>query len=148
MNTKIILEYLLELSDYIKHIEAEIEKFYEISGITYNDMPKASKQKDLSDVIVAISNLKNDKQEKIDIYMKVRMILLNTLMEVKKSNYRQVIKLKYFDEKDWNEISEEMGYSVKHVQRICKSAISLLDLKLAPRYSEISQLIPASSFEI
>lgn len=140
-----LLNYMMDLSGEIREIRGEIEKLYEISGITYSDLPRVSKIKDLSHVIAAIEKLKGEERAKINEYVRVRAFALEVVLKIKNPTYRQIIILKYFDEKDWEAIALDMGYSVKHAQKVHRYALKDMDLKLAPKCSEMLQIAPECS---
>lgn len=116
---------------WLKHrarsLELEIESIrsqYTGHAITYSDMPKApSNQSDLSDYASAVFTL-IDKLTALQGDIVHRYETISEAIEVMENETeKELLRLRYLQSYDWDDIADHFGYVVRTVYRIHGSAL-------------------------
>lgn len=110
----------------LKRIEEtvyELRSFKTLPAMFIDDMPHSKEHKDLSDYVVKLDEL-------ISRYYKLRYQRIKIFENIihKIENYeeeteRQLLYERYIKGCKWEDISDNMGYSIQHIHRIHNKAI-------------------------
>lgn len=82
----------------------------------------------VEDIVMKICKYEDKIKREMDELIAVQTEIRDTIMQVKHTNERLVLKLRYIDFMDWNDISEEMGYSYRQVTRLHGEALRNLKI--------------------
>lgn len=92
-------------------------------AIEYSDMPKGSKQTDLSDYMVKLENLaeriENIKHEQIILRMEIE----EYIMQMEDGIECEILRKRYIEQKGWDTIASELHISERHVYRLHGQAL-------------------------
>ena len=109
-------------------------KYAAPAAIEYSDMPKAHNSKhDLSDYIVKMDELTDHLISKYTRCMAIEADILERLDMMEKQNdrldriqiqkEREVLRMRYIDDLDWDEIADKLHYTYRHVTRLHGTAL-------------------------
>lgn len=101
----------------IEQLEAEKADYYHIPATKITDMPKAHKQKDLSDITPNLLFLQAKIDKKIKEYTVLRAEIEDSITCLQPVE-RVLMRLRYIDGKDWDEIAVALHYSYRHTVRL------------------------------
>lgn len=114
-----------------RQLEREIESIrsrYTGQAITYSDMPHGTDQRDLSDYAAEVDDLLRDleatKWQAIHQYH----LIASSVEALEDVREKELLRLKYLQDKTWEEVAVEMHYDIRHIFRIHGQA--LLDLNV------------------
>ena len=108
---------ILNLQEQLEEMQEAVRS---IEGRQLTDMPKAkNKKRDLSDLFEKIDDAIHCSIEKC-------MEIEDAVMNLEDAREARVLRLRYIKFMKWEEIQEEMCYSVKQIQRIHEKAITHL----------------------
>ncbi len=79
---------------------------------------------DVSNDAIAIENLLNN--ETRDVFKTIE-IINRAIMSLNSSNERLILKLRYLEAMSWADVAAYTGYSIRHVQRLHRSAMEKLE---------------------
>lgn len=112
-------EQLEELQEAAKSIESR----------QLSHMPKAkNKKRDLSDLLVKIETLEEKIDDAIHHSIEKCMEIEDAVMNMEDAREAKVLRLRYIKFMKWEEMQDEMCYSVKQIQRIHEKAITHLSM--------------------
>ena len=128
-------EYLNQYRDNVRYIYRLTEEIAELrelkmsaSAVANDGMPKGSDQRDLSDYMVRIDSMIQERKNEI----RKRMLLFDEISKkiksLKNQNEDDVMFYKYIRRKNFAEIAEKMNYSERHTRRIHNKALEHLSI--------------------
>jgi DNA-directed RNA polymerase specialized sigma subunit len=104
------------------------ERIYKIKSPTLSAMPKGSKPVEISDLI----SDKNELKARIERLRKkgetLKAEILEIIDDLDDVRYAEICESFFIDCKSLEDISEEMGYTVRHVTRLYSEAISQMSI--------------------
>lgn len=98
----------------IEQLEAEKADYYHIPATKITDMPKAHKQKDLSDITPNLLFLQAKIDKKIKEYTVLRAEIEDSITCLQPVE-RVLMRLRYIEGLTWEQVAVEMHYSYKWV---------------------------------
>ena len=101
-----------------------------------SDMPKGNKQSDLSDYIVKLERLEEKVAYKLEEKKREKIEIENAITDVPDDVESDILYKRYIQLMDWEEIAEEIGYSVRHVYRYHGEALH--DLKYTEKDKDVT----------
>lgn len=114
----------LRICNLQEQLEEVQETASSVRSQQLSDMPKAGKRhRDVSDLLVKIESLEDRIDEEIHQSIEKRIEIENVLLEVEDAREAKVLRLRYIKFMKWEEVQEEMCYSIKQIQRIHDKAI-------------------------
>lgn len=116
MDKKTLKQYQNLLKE-IDQLEAEKRDLYCIQAVQITDMPKNHKQRDLSDLMPKFERLQNKIGDRIDKSITLRNEIEDSISSLEPAE-RVLMRLRYIDGKDWDEIAVELHYSYRHTVRL------------------------------
>lgn len=115
---------ILNLQEQLEEMQEAVRS---IEGRQLTDMPKAkNKKRDLSDLFVKIEVFQEKIDDAIHCSIEKCMEIEDAVMNLEDAREARVLRLRYIKFMKWEEIQEEMCYSVKQIQRIHEKAITHL----------------------
>ena len=96
---------------------------------TLSDMPRGGGERRSSeDIILRIAEIENEIDRKIDALLDQRAAVVEAITAVGDRQLREVLELRYLDGATFEEIAEEMGFSVRHVLRLHGAALEKISV--------------------
>lgn len=86
-----------------------------LSGMPPSGTPNVHR---MEDIIVKIIDMENDINADIDKLVDLKNDIIKKIHSLEDVDQQTVLELRYLCYRSWNEISNELGYSVKQVRRI------------------------------
>lgn len=134
MNKEEKKDYLREYQNAcirILNLQEQLEEIQEaarsVEGRQLSHMPKGKNRKrDLSDLLVRIEALQEKIDEAIHNSIERCVEIEHAIMDMDDAREAMVLRLRYIKFMKWEEMQEEMCYSVKQIQRIHEKAITHL----------------------
>lgn len=77
--------------------------------------------------IVKIVDLENEINEDIDELVDLKKDILQTINLLSDINYRLILEMRYISGKSWEEISEELNYSIRGIYKIHGKALKKIE---------------------
>lgn len=116
----------------IKSLEEQkqslIETTQSAKAIEYSDMPKGSKQTDLSDYIAKLERLFEEIEDKKQELNNLRLDIESKIMKLQDGVESDLLRKRYIEFKKWEQICVEMNYSWKQIHRIHGKALKDYDI--------------------
>lgn len=126
-------EYLNQYRDNVRHIHRLTEEIAELrelkmsaSAVANDGMPRGGDQRDLSDYMVRIDSMIQDRENEIRKRVMLFDDILKKIKSLKNKNEDDVMFYKYIRRKNFAEIAEKMNYSERHTRRIHNKALEHL----------------------
>lgn len=116
---------ILDLQEQKESIRAEIES---AKNQIITDMPRGGRQKDLGDYISELEGIELSIKEKIREKNKKRVQIESAIMELEDGVESDIIRKRYIEFKEWEEICTDIGYSWKQTHR--KHGNALVNIKM------------------
>lgn len=125
-------QYLSQISRLNKMISNKLSEIYQIksmalniSVLNENEKVQTSGNKDrIGDMVSRMVDLEKEAQEYVKIYTSLRRNVVMQIDSMPKENHYKVLFAKYIEEKTFDAIADEMGYSWRHVIRIHGEALA------------------------
>ena len=114
-----------------KRIEDEIQRLREdkmFPSLLIDDMPHGTDKKDLSDYAAKLDAHIRDLSDELDNKAKIYADITKRLKRLNNSTEQDVLMLKYIAGMSWQEIAEEMGYSLQHTYRLHGRALNNFEI--------------------
>lgn len=112
-----------EIDRKINQLEDWKNKIYNITG-TLSDMPRSNNRTNvIENGIVAMDEIESNINSDIDNLVKLRAEIETKIDRVKDLKLRELLKCRYLDNKYFEEIAYENGYSWRHVFRMHEKAL-------------------------
>ena len=111
----------------IKSLEEQkqslIESAQSAKAIKYSDMPKGSKQTDLSDYIIKLEQLYDEIEDKKQELNNLRLDIEGKITRLEDGIQSDLLRKRYIEFKKWEQICLEINYSWMHTHRIHSEAL-------------------------
>lgn len=114
---KLKLKQYRSLLKEIEQLEAEKADYCYIPAMKITDMPKAHKQKDLSDLTAKRLLLQDKIDQKVDACIALRTEIEESMDRLAPAE-RVLMRMRYIEGKDWEKIALELHYSYRHTIRL------------------------------
>ena len=133
MNVQRWLEQVKKLDELINAKLAERERLIDIAtdisprmpdGMPFNNTGVTSKK--LENAVIALVELEREINKAIDNYVNYKQMIVKILEKLPAKEYG-VLHRHYIRYMTWEQIAEDMGYSVMQIWRIKKNAFKLLE---------------------
>ena len=130
MSIKETKEYLCRAYRIDQRINSKLEQVVSLRALvtkvtaTYTDMPKG--QGDISsreNIIVKIIDLEQLIKNDIDALVDFKTEAIEKIKTIPNVELQMLLELRYICFKPWDEIAEEMGFSLQHIFRLHSSAL-------------------------
>ncbi len=121
-----------------QHLECKInEKIEQIRSLrvlackmtaTFNDsfVSKTGNKQKLEPIVAKIVDLQKELKNDLDEYVSARREISFLIKSTINPDYQLVLELRYLCSKSWEEIANEMHYSVQHIFRLHYKALNTL----------------------
>ena len=126
-------EYLNQYRDNVRYIHRLTEEIAELrelkmsaSAVANDGMPRGGDQRDLSDYMVRIDSMIQDRENEFRKRVMLFDDILKKIKSLKNQNEDDVMFYKYIRRKNFAEIAEKMNYSERHTRRIHSNALEHL----------------------
>ena len=125
-------QYLSQISRLNKMIANKLSEIYQIKSMALNisvlneeDKVQTSGSKDrIGDMVAKMVDLENEAQSYVDAYTDLRRKTIMQIDSMPKETHYKVLFSKYIEDKTFDVIAEEMGYSWRQVIRIHGAALT------------------------
>jgi DNA-directed RNA polymerase specialized sigma subunit len=139
MTTK---QYLTQISVYDKRINTKLSEIFKLRTLLQSitvcskeDVVQTSGSKDkLGDSIAKIVDLENEINDLVDEMVVTRKFIIEQIENMENYNENNVLYLKYVLGMSFEEVAENMNYSVRQVIRIHGYALSNFEKKYGKNY--------------
>lgn len=116
-----IINSKIEILDMLRQLSNSINGFNE------NEKVQSSKNNDrMSDIISKIIDLEKEINKDIDRFVDIYKKAESIIGKVENDDCRTLLVLRYLNFRTWEEIAEEMNYSVRHIYRLHGEVLSYL----------------------
>lgn len=127
-------DYLNEMTDLkrtIENLKDCIEKIksviYQVSSITLSDLPRTTTQRDLLDRLGDIQEKKQELERLEEDYKIMQHQLLSLLIQLKRAEQIEIIKLRHIDCLSWESVRQKMKISESKSYKLYRLAKKELD---------------------
>lgn len=121
-----------KLNIRINQLLEEQKRWYDIAtniSPVISDMPRVEGNKDkLGNAVAKITTLSQEIDQQIDLLIKKRNEIANTLNTLNDTILISLMKLRYISCKSWFQISMDMSISESHIYRLHGKALKLLKI--------------------
>ncbi len=110
----------------IRDIEAEIEQLRSgkmSPSVSLDGQPKAATNADLSSYAARLDELERKLDEKYKIAVELRVKIEMDITQMIDEDERNALRYYYLEGMTWYEVGKKMNFSIRHIQRIGRSAI-------------------------
>lgn len=107
----------------IKRIDRDIARLYNVQALIYSDKVKSASVSDTSDIIVKLEELQEERKKAIKRYVDLRLKTYKTIQSINDKTQQELLKLRYYDYKNWDEIASNLGYSLRYVHKLHNRAL-------------------------
>lgn len=129
-------QYLSQVERLNKMISNKLSEIYQLKSMASNISVlndgfkiQSSGEKDrIGDMVSQIVDLERDTQKYVDIYMEILQKVIMQIDSMPKETHYKVLFAKYIENKTFDIIAEEMGYSWRQVMRIHGAALSEFEM--------------------
>ena len=81
----------------------------------------------MENIIVKIADIENEINEDIEQLIDLKTNITHMIKKLDKHEYQLILEMRYLCMKQWEQISVEMGYNIRHVRRMRDEAIQELE---------------------
>ena len=123
---KAFLNQYLECKKRIKRKEEDIEEIrVNKTSPSFNadGMPHGNDKNDLSGYASLLDEKERDLKKEIDKSCDVCKKISSEISKMADINERDILHYKYIDGKEWKEIANKFGYSIRHIYRLHGEAL-------------------------
>ena len=125
-------QYLSQISRLNKMIANKLSEIYQIKSMALNisvlneeDKVQTSGSKDRSgDMVSKMVDLEKEAQDYVDAYTDLRRKVITQIDSMPKEKHYKVLFSKYIEDKTFDVIADEMGYSWRQIIRIHGDALN------------------------
>lgn len=125
------LNVMTELKRTIENLKDCVEKIesviYQVSSITLSDLPRTTTQKDILDKLGDIQEKKQELERLEEDYKIMQHQLLSLLIQLKRAEQIEIIKLRHIDCLSWENIRQKMKISESKSYKLYRLAKKELD---------------------
>lgn len=126
MTTKEYLTQVRKLKILIEQRQKELDQLTEqklnsVSGIDYSKIPVKGSRRvggSFEQASIKALDLEGEIAGLIEQYNSLRHTIIGQIQQLDKPEYVQVLYKRYVEEKRWEEIAIEMGYSCDHIRHL------------------------------
>ena len=80
----------------------------------------------MEDTVLKIMELNRELDDQIDALVDKKIEILRTLGQIRRVDYRLILEERYVSFHTWEEIAEDLRYSVRNLQRMHKNALQIV----------------------
>ncbi len=128
-------EYLGQAYRIDQRINSKIEQVSSLRALatkatsTLSDTPPSGTRNvhRMEDIIVKIINMENEINSDIDNLVDLKQEIIKTIKSVNNPEQQTLLELRYLCFRTWEEISVEMGYSIRHIYRLRDEALAKIN---------------------
>lgn len=122
---KRLCDKIKQLGDQAESIQCEIEnaKVQQLS-----DMPKGGKQTDLSDYIVRLEEINEQINDILKVLRNRKIKIEKSIASMKDGTESRIIRLRYIEFKQWEQICVDIGYSWRQTHYIHGRALNNIEV--------------------
>lgn len=128
-------EYLGQAYRIDQRINSKIEQVSSLrvlatkATLTLSDTPPSGTRNvhRMEDIIVKIINMENEINSDIDNLVDLKQEIIKTIKSVNNPEQQTLLELRYLCFRTWEEISVEMGYSIRHIYRLRDEALAKIN---------------------
>lgn len=113
----------LEQLEVLKSMSMKVTSCFSHTKVCGGNMEKSQMEKTL----VKIIDLSNEINDEIDRFIELKMLIMETIQKVEDVNCQLLLEKRYINGKSWEEISEELKYSISGVFKIHGQALKEID---------------------
>lgn len=134
MDTKQYLKQAYRINELIKSQREELEtlKLLSTSVVTDTSQVKVqgSKQVDrLGNIVAKIVDMENQINEEIERCLDLKLNIHNRINNLPNVDERLVLRLRYLEFLEWDEITQRLSYSLRQIYRIHAAALANVNLE-------------------
>ena len=119
-------EYLLQIRFIDNRIAAKREQaqyFYDQATkctTTWSDMPpgQPNGRSRMADYVMKMIELENEMTKEMMDLANLKKQIMDTINKIDNMEYKTILEERYLSFKSWEQISEDMGYTVRHIYRL------------------------------
>lgn len=135
-------EYLSQIERIDHAIANKLEEIKRLSDMATSisispkevDVQSSGNPDKMGSAVSKIVDLQNEIQTLVDELVDKRRIIISQIDSMENTNVYIVLYAHYVDNKDWNLISVEMGYSYRNIMKLRKKAIREFEKKFGGIY--------------
>jgi DNA-directed RNA polymerase specialized sigma subunit len=124
-------EYLEQAYRIDQRISCKVEQVSSLRNLatkatsTLSDAPPSGTRNvhRMEDVIVKIVAIENEINADIDRLVELKQEIIRVIKMVENPEYRILLELRYLCFKEWRDIADELGYSIRHIYRMREEAL-------------------------
>ena len=133
MNAKEYLSQARYIDESINSKKEEIQNLYDLATrctTTWSDMPRIQPngRSRMADCVMDMIEIENDIKKEMAELIRLKGEIRRTINLVGNIEYRSLLERRYLAYKTWEEIADELGYTVRHIHRLHGKA--LLEVKV------------------
>ncbi len=131
MTKKEFLEQAFYLNSEIKAKQEEIKKLESMViyiSPTIKDLVTPSFENNKEKMMCEIADYKDELVKDITRLIYIKHQIINAINKIEDSMFRTILILKYIEFKTWEVIAEEMEYADRHIKRLGKQAIEMVEI--------------------
>lgn len=125
-------QYLSQVERLNKMISNKLSEIYQVKSMALNisvlneeDKVQTSRSKDrIGDMVSKMVDLEKEAQEYVNTYTELRRKVIMQIDSMPKENHYRVLFAKYIEDKTFDVIADEMGYSWRQIIRIHGAALA------------------------
>ncbi len=130
MDIKQYLKSALILNTQIELKKQELQKWYDLSqniSVCLSDMPKSNSYNDkLSNIVANIVNIQQELADDIDKSLDMYINIKNLINSLDDYRQRAILEQRYLYGEKWEDISNNLHYSIRQIHRLHLIALSKL----------------------
>ena len=99
-------------------------------SVTYSDMPRDPNKGNskVEKVVVKITDMETAINEEIDALVDLKLDIIKSINSINEPELQRVLDLRYLKFLKWEEVSWEMGYSIKYVYHLHRKALNEINI--------------------
>lgn len=129
-------EYLGQAYRIDQRINSKLEQVTSLRNLatkatsTLSDTPPSGTRNvhSMEDVIVKIIDMENEINADIDKLVDLKQEIIRVIKAVENQELHTLLELRYLCFKTWEEISVEMGYTIRHIYRLRDMALKKINV--------------------
>lgn len=133
MNAKEYLSQARYIDESINSKKEEIQNLYDLATrctTTWSDMPRiqSNGRSRMADCVMGMIEIENEIKKEMAELISLKGQIRRIISGVSNMEYRSLLERRYLAYKTWEEIADELGYTVRHIHRLHGKA--LLEVKV------------------
>lgn len=110
-----------------KHSILELKQYAGVQNLS--DMPKGHKKWDLSDYIIKLEHIEEEIKKQELLCYKKKLEIEEHVLHIKNGIESDIIRKRYLEQKSWEDICLDIGYSWRQTHRIHAQALKHLQIE-------------------